>query len=574
MPVALSGLLMLAMAFGCGTNENATSVEKKPRPVEVQMLRRELPPSSALVTASVASWKTEQIGFEVGGRVEWVAEPNTDIEGRVFDAEGKLLVRGTPVARVESERYQLQVETASAEVERADESVKAALIDLENSLPAQMRAAEAAMKLAQTEFDRSKRLVQQNAGAQSDADRDEANYEAALSKIEQLRATTNAKRAEIRSLKIQVEKAKQALQDAQRNLDDCTLYSSFRGQIADVSVVPGSVVSAGQAVATVQMMDPIKIEVEVSAEDSRRLRNQQRLAVRVPLPDGTTTELDGFLYLIDPVADPLTRTFTLTLLMMNKKNATVLPTGTTADTPVTDQAWRLDFKFLPGAEEGMNYVAEEAIRHDSDGHFLWKIDNFKIHESLPSDGVIKVSKLRVKLGGSKLPFLGNWVFQQVILLDDTFDPTVEMVAGKLTVSSGDADDWNGDTILMDRTSQWRSRPGDLVKVNLSSGNAEPGFFVPMDAISRENGKNYLFVVERTGKEAKVNRLEVAVRSSKSTTSNLSANGSAAATATSSLMQVEPIGNQTLEGKQFVTRGVHYLRNGEPVNVMLREGDLR
>jgi hypothetical protein len=189
---------------------------------------------------------------------------------------------------------------------------------------------------------------------------------------------------------------------------------------------------------------------------------------------------------------------------------------------------------------------------------------------MPSDGVIKVSKLRVKLGDSKLPFLGNWVFQQVILLDDTFDPLVDMVAGKLTVNKGEPDDWVGDTILMDRTSQWMARPGDLVKVNLSDGNAEPGYFVPMDAISRENGKTFLFVVERTGEESKVSRLEVNVRSSTDTASTSLA--SVAAATTSSLMQVEPMGGQTLEGRQYVTRGVHYLRDGEPVNVTLRSGD--
>ena len=234
-----------------------------------------------MVSASVGSWKTEQIGFEVGGRIEWVAEPNTDIEGRVVDAEDKLLVPGTPVARIDNERYRLQVETAKAEVDRATQNVAAALIELEKSMPSQMRAAEAEKKLAQSEYERSQRLFEQNAGAASDVDRDEANYQTAVSRIEQLRAATKAKEAEIRSLKLQVEKAQQALRDAERSLEDCTLYSSFRGQIAQVSVVPGSVVSTGQPVATIQMMDPIKIEVEVSAEDSRRLRRRQRLAVRV-----------------------------------------------------------------------------------------------------------------------------------------------------------------------------------------------------------------------------------------------------------------------------------------------------
>lgn len=553
--------LCMLLSIGCAGSTDTTIQEKKPRPVIVQKLTRQRPPASAMVSASVASWKTEQIGFEVSGRIEWVAEPNTDIEGRVVDADGNQLFAGTPVARVESERYELQVETAKAEVERAEQSVNAALIEIEKSIPSQMRAAEADRTLAETEFERSKKLFEQNAGAKADVDRDRANSQSATSKIEQLRATSKAKEAELRSLKLQVRKAKQTLRDAERSLEDCTLYSSFRGQIAEVSVVPGSVVSPGQPVATIQMMDPIKIEVEVSAEDSRRLRRRQRLDVRVPLPDGTSKAVDGFLYLIDPVADPATRTFTLTLLMLNEKNITELPESIPPDTPVTDQPWRLDFSFLPGAEEGMTFAAEDAVRQDEDGHFLWRINNFKIHETMPNDGVIKVSKLRVRLGDSKLPFLGNWVFQQVHILDDSFDPKSEMVAGKLVVKDGDPDDWDGDSILVDRSNQWMARPGDLVKVDLSNGNAETGYFVPMDAIARSAGKTYLFLAERSGDEVTVSRQEVSLQSQAQPTSS-----------TSSLMRIEAIGSQSLEGKQFVTRGVHYLRDGEKVRVTQAEGE--
>lgn len=543
---------------GCEANKGDEDQAKKPRPVEIESLRLESPPTSAMVSASVASWKTEEIGFEVSGRIEWVAEPNTDIEGRVVDADGNELIAGTPIARVESERYELQVATAKAEVERAKESVNAAMIELEWSIPSQSKAAEAEKKLADTEYRRSQRLFQQNAGAQSDVDRDEANYQTALAKIEQINASKKAKEAEILSLRLQVKKAEQALRDAERNLKDCTLFSSFRGQIAEVSVVPGSVVTAGQPVATIQMMDPIKIELEVSAEDSLRLRKRQRIAVRLPNAERDALPSDGFLYLIDPVADPLTRTFTLTLLMLNKKNGGNLPPKASNEVPITDQTWPLNFSFLPGSEEGMTYVAEEAVHQDQDGYFLWRVENTMLHDSLPKDGLLKVSKLRIKLGESKLPFLGNWVFQQVILLDDSFDPEINLVAGKLTVEEGDPDDWVGDKILVDRSSEWTVRPGDLVKVDLSDNDAAPGFYVPMDAIAYAENKTFLFLVEQST-ETKVKRTEVTVLSD--------AQGSA----TSSLMRIEPLSGQTLEGKLYVKKGVHYLRDDETVRVVDREG---
>ena len=49
---------------------------------------------------------------------------------------------------------------------------------------------------------------------------------------------------------------------------------AFAGQVADVDVIPGSVVRRGQPAVTVQMMDPIKVEVEVAAATARRLNER------------------------------------------------------------------------------------------------------------------------------------------------------------------------------------------------------------------------------------------------------------------------------------------------------------
>lgn len=551
---AYFGLIgLLLFVAGCENPNSDELAEKAPRPVVVETLALSPPPSSVLVSAAVASWKTEQIGFEVGGRIEWVAEPNTDIEGRVVSGNGELLIEGTPIARIENERYRLQRDSALAEVERSKQAVAAAEIELNKSLKSQMQAAQAEMKLAKTEYDRSLRLLEQSAGAQSDVDRDEANYQTALANIEQIEASQRAKAAEVVSLKLQIEKANQSLRDAERSLEDCTLYSSFRGQLADVSVVPGSVVSAGAAVTTIQMMNPIKIELEVSAEESRRLRKRQVIPVHVPTPDGSTRLEEGFLYLIDSVADPQTRTFTLTLLILNERMGTDGP-ALSDDLARTDQAWRMDFKFLPGAEEGVVYVSEEAVHEDELGPFVWRVNNFDVGQLLPQDHILDVSKMRVKLGETKLPFLGNWIFQQVEILDETFDIKRHMVAGKLTVAEGEPDQWNGTKIVVRRDTQWMVRPGDLVKVDLTSEDAEPGYFVPMDAIAFEAGKKYLLVVDGDGSSdtATVSRVEVVVDEIQGSTS--------------SLRRISHANGGSLDGLRFVTQGAHYLVDGEAVQI--------
>lgn len=545
-PVTFVPLLILIT--GCGTSANP-DIAPKPRPVTVQTLTRQGPPVGAMVSASVASWKEEDIGFEVSGRVEWVAEPGTEIEGRVLDSDRTVIVEGNPIARVESEKYRLQVDAANADVARAGHSIEAARIELESGLPAKIRAARAEENLALVQLNRSKSLLERQSGSQADVDRDAASHESAVSAVEQLQATVQAKEAELASLQSQLLQAKQALRDAERTLEDCTLYSSFRGQVADISVVPGSVVGAGEPVARIQMMNPIKVELEVSAADSRRLQTRERLPVLIPQSDGTIRSQDGFLYHIDSVADINTRTYTVTLLLMNDKSD--IDDGAANTLPTTNQTWRLDLKFLPGTEDGKLFIPDEAIQTDADGDYLWKIENAFVQQTLPADRRLKVSRLPITRGPGHIPFLGNWIFQEVLIDDEAFDPSVNLVAGRLLLPAGGSESWTGDTILISTDSQWKLRSGDLVRVNTSDSSLADGYYVPMNAIIHDDSGSWIYVVD-DGSPAAVRRLQITTTEEK---------------ATSPLRRISAADGSELEGLAYVTSGSHYLHDGEQVHVM-------
>ena len=238
------------------------------------------------------------------------------------------------------------------------------------------------------------------------------------------------------------------------------------------------------------MMNPIKIELEVSAEQSRQLQRTRILPVHFATADGTMATRDGYLYQIDPVADPETRTFTLTLLVLNEQSGS----SEEEQTATTDDVWRLDFDFLPGSDGTELFVDEEALLEDSEGHYLWQITNASTHQNPPPDRLLKVRKLRVELGALKIPYLGSYVFQQVLVDDPEFEVGKNLVTGKLTVKEGLAADWDGDSVRLVTASQWMLRPGDLVKVDLSERDTN-GFYVPMNAIVRKGDQTHLFVVE-------------------------------------------------------------------------------
>ena len=218
----------------------------------------------------------------------------------------------------------------------------------------------------------------------------------------------------------------------------------------------------------------------------------------------------------------------------------------------TDQMWLVDFEFLPGSAAGANYAPEESIHSDGNQSYVWKVENVKAHDRMPADRLLKVSKVPVRLGPTKLPFLGNWVFQQVEFDGADFDPKLNMIAGRIREQGEQVDDWDGDTLLVDNGGQWMLRPGDLVKVNLSAGEVSPGYFVPMDAIAREGDATFLLEVDESSETPVVRRRPVKLDQNTKTTS--------------SIRRIQATSGE-LDGLRYVSRGVHFLYDGEPVKVV-------
>ena len=550
-------IVLLLQFAGCETETSRT--EKRPRPVESAVLNMQAPPARGLVSAVVASWKIEKVGAEVAGSIEWIVENNSEIQGRIRDDQGNVIVKGTPIAGLDQEKYILQLEAAAADVARAKNAIQAVQIEIEEGIPSKIRGAEASHKRAKQELDRSLYLIEKGAASGSDLSRDESNFANAQEGLKQLSALLSAKKTELESNRSNLSKAEKALRAAERDVEDCTLYASFSGQISRVLAVPKSIVAAGYPVAVLQMMDPIKVELEVSPEDSRQLQDRQRIAVIVKKPDGSTMELDGLLQQVDGVADPKDRTFTATILVANKRSIrTDSHNLNNLAKATTDQTWRFNFQFFGGAESGKHYAPIDAIHSDAEGKFVWRVTNVTIHDPLPEDRTLQVEKMRINTVGSNLSFLGNWVLSEVQFLDTSFDPESGLIAGKLQVASGEPDDWVGSEIMIEKSKgQWLLRPGDIVQVDLGKTNPTAGFFVPMDAIARKDGKNTLFLVDDSSSKAVVRQTEVNIANEDSQLS--------------SLIQIEAADpDVSLDGKRYVTKGTHYLRDQQPVRLVSPE----
>lgn len=551
-PVVIA--LLFTLLLGCQSRRNKDQ-QKAPRPVSVLTLTVSDPSRFERLTGSVEAWKTEDIAFEVAGRVRYVIEPETDIDGRISDAEGKLLTQGTLLAQLDETRYRLRVESAKAALETTRRQRDVTQIEIDEVIPSEKRAAQANLRYWRSEMARITPLLPRGAVTQSEFDRKRASLESADAKVTQIDANRKGKRAELASLEAQIDEAQQSLEEAREDLADCRLTAPYRGQVADVKVIPGAYVDRGRPVLSVQVMDPIAVEVEVAPGTTRRMQYKDSVTMWFTQTDGSELPLDGIVYMVDPTADPATRTFTVTILLRNRKRGIEVP-AELGDRPLarTRDVWKVQ-SGLVSYESDTHFVEFGAIQQDEQGYFLWKVLN-RTTQTPPSTAspVLKVAKVRVTPGKLRVPYLGLWTFAEVAINEgENFDFATELVTGELILPPGVSELASDDPVFFDRK-RWLLRPGDLVGVDLAGGAAAAGFYVPLDVIAEESGKYYVMLVkpaEEGGLQA--SKVEVKLFEHFDT-----------------YRRIEAIGDEPLAaGTELVAGGAHYIEHGEKLTIAER-----
>ncbi|MBA5639393.1 efflux RND transporter periplasmic adaptor subunit [Duganella sp. LX20W] len=126
--------------------------------------------------------------------------------------------------------------------------------------------------------------------------------------------------------------AKAALESARINLAYTKVTAPIAGRIGRSNVTAGALVTAGQdsALATLQQLDPMYVDLTQSGEELMRLKKalqdgamkkaagQARVALK--LPDGSTYAQEGRLQFVDARVDPGTGNVTLRAIFPNPKH--------------------------------------------------------------------------------------------------------------------------------------------------------------------------------------------------------------------------------------------------------------
>ena len=563
---ACAAVVCLA-AVGCQPPEAAPPRQPAPRPVTAITLASTVPDSALRSTGSVTSWKVEDIGFEVGGRIEEIIEPGRNAAGPEIDPASSQAVprSGAVLAKIDASRYEASLASAKARVVNMQAQLEAAEREIEQVLPKQQAAAAASRKLAEQEFARQEQLRAGNATTDVAYDKAAADLEVAIAEEEQLASTVAVKESERAAIAAQVAEAEEDVRQAEKDVADTTLYSPFTGQVAEVFETVGGVVQAGEPVLKLQMMDPIQIDVQLSAERDSQLHYNDIVTVYTP---DTNEPVPAMVYEKAAVADPSTRTFLLTLLIRNEQIAEGMPEEFDPDQELrTRSVWGLFSRHT--GDRGPFYVNEESLLQDESGnYFVLRIrgvsrDSREVDKAaLPT--LLPVEVVPVVPSDERMSFLGAAVLRK---LDDTgdLDPNSDLVAGQLRRMDGAslsaeeaAERAKSIEVLHLVRDRWRFRPGDVVEVDLSEVRITEGMYVPMDAIvlgPAGTNEGYVVAVEGADEDGVGQARRIPIQFT----------GDASI---GSLRKITPKEGAALpEGLQVVVSGAHYLRDGDELRVV-------
>jgi membrane fusion protein (multidrug efflux system) len=186
---------------------------------------------------------------------------------------------------------------------------------LENAKAALGRA-EANLPAIQLRVNRYKEALADKAVSQQD-------FDDASAALKQAQADNNYYKAMVETARI--------------NLSYARVVSPISGRIGTSTITDGAIVTAYQpvALATVQQLDPIYVDVPQSATELLRLKRRLEAgqlkhcvtnanSVRLILPDGSNYPLEGTLQFQDISVDPTTGTVTLRMVFPNP-NGVLLP---------------------------------------------------------------------------------------------------------------------------------------------------------------------------------------------------------------------------------------------------------
>ena len=239
-------------------------------------------------------WKSKQSDLPKG-----IASGNGRIEAKLVDAvakdalrvkqilvdEGDLVKPGQVLAILDTATFDSQLNQAKLQVTTAQERVASANFAMVRQ--------KSLVDNAQLEFERTRKLVEQNALSQREFDERNTSVQtsaAALAEAE----------AQLRTAKQEVEVAQANVTTIQTHIDDATLKSPVTGRVLYRLAEPGEMLAAGGKALTLVNLEDVYMEIYLPSEQAASLKVGADARITVDFAPGRAAA--GYVSFVSPEA--------------------------------------------------------------------------------------------------------------------------------------------------------------------------------------------------------------------------------------------------------------------------------
>lgn len=235
-------------------------------PVEFTAVRRAMLTERVTIVGNLIGAATVEAVPKVNGRLQ-------SVHVRLGDS----VRRGQSLAKVEDREIQEQVRQQEAAYKVAEATI---------------RQRDADLKLAQTNLDRNRSLLERQLLPRQTFDDTEARHQAAMAQLDLARA--------------QFEQSKARLEELRINLANTVISSPVDGFVGKRYLDPGAAVSPNAPVASIVDIRTVRMVAALVERDSKRIRAGMAAEVEVDAFPGE--KFTGRVSRVAPVFDPQTRT--------------------------------------------------------------------------------------------------------------------------------------------------------------------------------------------------------------------------------------------------------------------------
>lgn len=323
------------------------------------------------LAGSLVSLDQAKVSSEVAGVVQ-----------QVLIELGQEVAAGQVVVKLDPRELDLALQRARSQLRQTEAQLGIDGIRVKEPPPdeqiSSVRLAIANRDDAQAQLRRAQRLRGQNLLSQADMDTAEtkvkvaeANYQAALENMQSLKATLQDRR--------------QAVELAQKKLNDTIIRSTVGGQIEERYVQQGEYIRENTAVVSIVQMNPLKVKTAIQERYASLVR--PGLPVEFSVESSPGQKFQGKVANVSPSVDQTTRTFSVEVLVDNSNRK--LKPGFFAKGVI-----------FTHRDEDVMAVSEDAVSTLAGVSNVYVIDRGQARQQMVSLGP-RVGKLFELLGGLK-----------------------------------------------------------------------------------------------------------------------------------------------------------------------------